>query len=326
MFQSARLKLTLWYVVVSMVISILFSVAIFQIVDFEINRSLRMTERRIRVGIMADPYFRERIISAEEQIKINLVRVNLFILSISALAGYFLSGRVLRPIKSILDEQNRFIADASHELRTPLTAIQTGIEVNLRDKKMNIKQAKDVLKSNLDDISRLKKLSNNLLILAHVGQNSPNYSYRRLNLSEVLKKAVDKMINLALKKKITIETKFCDCQIRGDEDKLVELIVILLDNAIKYSKENGVIRISSKKSVGKRVHIDIQDQGAGIEENDLPHIFDRFFRGDKSRSQTEGYGLGLSIAKQIIEAHKGRIDVLSSKDKGTIFTISLPAK
>jgi signal transduction histidine kinase len=264
--------------------------------------------------------------TTEQSIILNLFYVNLWILVMSSLAGYFLAGRTLTPIKEMVDKQNQFVADASHELRTPLTALQTAIEVNLRDKSLNLKQAKDILKENLDDVERLKNLSNNLLTLTKLNAND-SYILEKVSLNEVIEQAIREVSYLAKNKKIEIKTSLKDVTISGDKSRLKELFVIFLDNAIKYSNNDQPISVKSFVK-GTSVYVDVKDKGIGIDKNDLPHIFERFYRADTSRShsQNEGYGLGLAIAKRIVDIHKGDIQVVSELNKGTTFTVVLPIK
>ena len=139
----------------------------------------------------------------------------------------------------------------------------------------------------------------------------------------VPEKAVKKISPLAKKKKIAIKTSIKNGRVKGQISNLIELFVILLDNAIKYSPKKSKVEIYSKHSKNE-VKILVQDAGFGISDEDLGHIYDRFYRAEKSRSH-DGYGLGLSIAKKIVKAHRGSINALSEINKGTTFTITLPA-
>ncbi len=332
MFQSARLKLTVWYIIISMVVSVLFSIAIFSILHAQLVINTRRLEVRIERERELNPYFippvqmapSQELETVENTIKLHLIYVNLLILAIASLAGYFLSGRTLKPIQEMVDTQNQFIADASHELRTPLTALKTAIEVNLRDQKMSLKQAKAVLNENLQDVNTLKMLSENLLTLVTLQQNSKGL-FEKTSLKEVINTAVNRVSYLAREKKIKIATSNEEVTLSGDKQKLTDLLVIFLDNAIKYSDENKKISLTSKKSDTNAL-IEIADQGTGISDEDISHIFERFYQGDKSRSSQsrKGYGLGLAIAKEIVELHHGTIIVTSKAKKGTTFIVKLP--
>ena len=332
MFENARIKLTAWYLGIIMLLSILFSVVIYTGINAELERIEHMQLRfqedleegiippsniRIERTLKADPAV---IKAARARLLTILGLINLAILGISGGAGYFLAGRTLKPIREMVEEQKRFIADSSHELRTPLTSLRTEIEVALRNTKLNLSDAKKLLVSNLEEVLSLQLLSDNLLELAHNG-NPIKKDESIVSLSKIVKASVRKVEKMAAMKKIKIINSTGDQEIRGVEERLIECIVILLDNAIKYSPDKTSIKISSKQTK-EFVIVTIQDKGIGISKQHLPKIFDRFFRADPSRSKNEGYGLGLSIAKSIMDAHDATIEVESALGKGTTFKLS----
>src|SRR3989344_1788509 len=334
MFNNARLKLTTWYLLIIMLISISFSFAIYEILTFELDRVEHMQRARQEKfsPITLHPLRSidlEVIEETKDRLKIRLLIINLGILSFAGLAGYFLAGRTLRPIKEMVDEQNRFITDASHELRTPLTSIKSEIEVNLRDKKLNLSDAKKLLQSNLEEVNNLQYLSDNLIKLSQNQTVNRDELFEKVLLKDVIDEAVKKAEKLANFKNITIVREMKHFTITGERQSLIELFVILLDNAIKYSPKNSkvIINLSRHPRGGRSnfVEIQVKDQGMGIAKEDMPHLFDRFYRADKSRGSA-GYGLGLSIAKQIVEKNKGNIKVESEISKGSTFTVYLPAK
>jgi two-component system sensor histidine kinase CiaH len=333
MFEAARLKLTAWYLLIIMIISIVFSVAFYRAATVEVERIIRIEEMRQRYG--ADDFFRHRndqmappsiqdLQEAEGRLRMLLVVINGGILLLAGASGYFLAGRTLRPIQTMVDEQHRFITDASHELRTPLTAMRSEIEVGLRDKTISLLEAKRLLESNLEEVGNLQVLSDSLLQLTQAKTNTR--VFHQTQLAPLVETAVKKVTPIAKQKKITITNSVTDAHLEGDETSLIQLFVILLDNAIKYSPPKTEITIKSKKT-DHTVVINVIDQGMGISEKDVPFIFERFYRVDKSRSRDMGgYGLGLSIAEKVVKDHKGSINVTSKPEKGTTFTIQLPAK
>lgn len=335
MFQKARIKLTLWYLLIIMLISVAFSFSIYHVLTEELNRVERIQrlrqDRRLPVPSprnsripSIDP---EVIEETKNRLIATLLLINLGILAASALAAFFLAGRTLKPIKEMVDEQERFITDSSHELRTPLTSLKSGIEVSLRDKHLNLKDAKKLLESNLEEVNNLQYLSDNLIKLTQYQKTDSRHSFAKVSLAGVLNEAQKKVANLAKNKNITIKNQVGDLIIEADKQSLVEVFVILLDNAIKYSSQGKDVILTSQKTDGSIV-INVKDQGMGMREEDLPHLFDRFYRIDKSRSKEEvsGYGLGLSIARQIIEKHNGSIKVESRVGKGSTFFVKLPLR
>ncbi len=306
-----------------MLVSMSFSVIIYRVLTAEFTRLQRVEKIRIQRGIPNLPIFidNEVIIETKNRIALNLFSINLVIFGASAVAGYFLAGRTLKPISDMMDEQNRFISDASHELRTPLTALKSEIEVNLRSNNLTLVKSKKLLQSNLEEVNNLQALSDNLIKLT--GNN--NLSIEHINLAGVIKDATRRVSVAAKMKHIKITSEISNISLNGNALLLTELFIILLDNAVKYSAGGKSIHITAKKDDG-HVSIRITDHGYGIHREDIPHIFDRFWRADKSRTKSDvsGYGLGLAIAKQIVERHDGSIDVESIPGKGTTFTISLP--
>jgi len=333
MFQKARIKLTAWYLLIIMFISIVFSLVIYSGINRELGRFERSQNLRLRREqelMLPAPLPAElrqidtqTISAARMRLTLTLIFINVGIFAIAGFAGYFLAGRTLKPIKEMIDDQNRFITDASHELRTPLTSLKTSIEVSLRNKNITLNEAKKILESNLEDVENLRVLSDGLIRLAQYQKPNGNMIFEKILIKEIISIAIDKMKVITLAHKIKIKTKIGKLEIKGNKKSLIELLVILLDNAIKYSKQNSEVLIFANKTNG-RVVISVSDKGIGIDEKDLPHIFDRFYRVEKSRSKQDvaGYGLGLSIAKEIVEMHEGLITVKSEKNEGTTFTVT----
>jgi len=336
MFEKARLKLTAIYLIIIMSISLFFSLIIYSSANQEFSRFEFRQKRIIReinenrhgIGpgntILLDILDYDEIQKARIRFIGSLVFVNLLIFAASGVASYSLAGRTLEPIEKMLDEQKRFISDSSHELRTPLTSLRTETEIALRSKKLNLSLAKKTLNSNLEEIISLQILSDRLLQLSQNGQNLSKSTMEKVSIIKIIEKADAKTKKLADAKNIIIENKVEDASLNGIEDRLVEAFVILIDNAIKYSPNDSKVKLLSK-NLRNKVEISIIDNGVGISKKDLPFVFDRFYRSDKARSE-EGFGLGLSIAKKIVESHKGLITVKSIPSKKTEFVVSLPTK
>ncbi len=333
MFHQTRIKLTAWYLVIIMTISLLFSLVIYSGINDELERFDRLQQSRqdrieqlfgdLPVPPTLPRYDPTIILEARQRLILILGGVNIIILLVSGGAGYFLAGRTLRPIRIMLDEQHRFISDASHELRTPLTSLRTEIEVYLRDKNLTLPEAKKLLGSNLEEVINLQILSDNLLQLSRSPMKQQHA--QPVALSLIAEKVVKKITPSANKKKIAIEQHIGSETVIGDEISLEQLLMILLDNAIKYSPKNTVVSLAAKKN-DHTVLVSVADQGVGIDEKDLPHIFERFYRADKTRNKhVSGYGLGLSIAKKIITEHNGTVQIQSDPKTGTTFLIKFPA-
>jgi len=220
--------------------------------------------------------------------------------------------------------QRQFMEDISHELKTPLSVLKGELEVTLK-KIRSPQEYENALQSSLEEVNHLAGIVENLLTLARFDAKTTILQAQPLDLSSLIKDAVEAIQVLAVQKNITLQFNTAHTvEILADKNQLKRLVLNLLDNAIKYTSSGGRVSIDLHQQ-RTSVDIDITDTGIGIPENELPHIFDRFYRVDKSRSSI-GFGLGLSIAQSIAMAHGGRIYAKANVPQGTIFTISLPIK
>lgn len=218
--------------------------------------------------------------------------------------------------------QQQFIQDVSHELRTPLTALKGKQEVAL-NKKRSPEEYESVLAVNLEEINKMSQLVENLLVLERLENKEPLLKIQPVDLTLMIERILAGMKPLAEQKNIPLLfSSNKQVFIEADGNQIGRVISNIVDNAIKYTPIKGRVNINLCKD-NTFAKIVISDTGIGINEDELPRIFDRFYRIDKSRSSS-GFGLGLSIAKSIVDAHKGKIEVESHADRGTIFTISLP--
>lgn len=333
MFRSTTIKLTGVYLSIIMVISLFFSANLYTLAVRELEQGFKRQATVIEQVSPTDPFgdsneiLRQRdqaFRSAKTHIKEQLLVVNLVILAGGGVFSYLLARRTLRPIEEAHRAQKRFTADASHELRTPLTAMQTEIEVALRDPKLSKTEAKSLLQSNLEELAKLRQLSDGLLRLARLESHS--LPKRRLVVANVVKAAIQANQTLANQNRIKLESQPGDeLHVMADKASLIELLSILINNAIKYSPPNSTVGLSYQRH-GKEVIIKVADEGIGISPLDLPRIFERFYRADQSRSkqQVTGYGLGLPIAKDLAEMHDGFITARSTLNKGSTFEVHLP--
>jgi len=250
-----------------------------------------------------------------------LVILNIVVLCIGIMLSYLLARITLRPIEKTLDEQDRYIADASHELRTPLASTLLSNEVALKNSGLTLLQARAIIEGNIKDMQQLRSLSDALL------QESENQSsalkLTTVNIHEIVQEAIEQLVVIASAKETTIKNDTTAMWLTTDPDALRKALVILIENAIKYSPEKSMITVTGRRSQSTSAII-VTDQGAGINTDDLGNIFDRFYRTDHSRAQVAGYGLGLSIAKKLLEKIDGKMSVESTVGTGSEFTIVLP--
>ena len=336
MFRSAYLSLTAWYLGIILLLSLSFSVAIYRVSANQFDQNLRRQTNVLRTnpifsnGMMPDFTQLDQLRAdqneqSKTEVIFDLIYFNIVVLILGGGASYLLARRTLEPIEEAHDAQRRFTADASHELRTPLTAMKTELEVAIRDPKLSLAESKELLNSNLEEVERLITLSSSLLTLTgQRGKLAPD-QLQDCPLPEIAEKAVAAVQSLAKRREIAIAADVATGSIRGDLWSLTELTTILLDNAIKYSPNNTTVTLTlALEEHG--ANIVVADQGQGIKSSDLPHIFERFYRADTSRtnSRIEGYGLGLSIAKKIADLHRAKIEVRSTLGKGSRFTVSIP--
>ena len=319
MFQSTRIKLTSWYLIIIMMVSLAFSLVIYRAATFELNRFARAQQNRFVMRPSPPPFDEDLLDDAQARLVKALVLINLGILLSAGVLGYYLSGKTLEPISEMIDEQYRFVSDASHELKTPLTAMKSTIEVALRDRKMDLDTARKTLEVSLGEVNDLQRLAEGLLELSG---HAKSLKLEKLQLGNVILESIAVLAPLAHLRKIQIETRLDEVFIMGESETLKRAMTTIIDNAIKYSKDKSKIKVSSKHS-GKSVVVKIQDEGIGIDETEIPLIFNRFYRSDKARN-TDGHGLGLSIAKKIVEAQGGEIVVESKKGKGTTVSLIFP--
>jgi len=324
-FHSAALKLTLWYLAIIMAVSIVCSVAIYHVSAGDLRRAIA---RQISYySQILNPeelhgYSRLRLAQlAQDQnnLKEKLILFNLFVLIGGGGASYGLARKTMRPIEESLEAQSRFTGDASHELRTPLTAMQTEIEVALRNPSLTKSQAVGLLQSNLEEVAKLQILSEGLLQLANPA-DADDFS-QRLSTKELVNESAERVSKIAEARKVKIIKTGANTEVRGSHQYLVDLLAILLDNAIKYSPPSSKVVINSIKR-DKSALISISDKGQGIAAQELPRIFERFYRSDRSRN-ADGYGLGLAIAKKIADLHHATIEVKSAPGKGSTFIVRL---
>ncbi len=269
--------------------------------------------------------------SRELQSLVSLVR-NLLAVGVGGLIAFlaisvFLADWALRPTQKAWEQQQRFVADASHELKTPLTVILANLGILLHHQDDTIQGQLKWVENTQAEAERMKNLIEQLLFLAKTDAAKAATTHQALDLSGMLWSALLPFESVAFERGLSIETDIePGMGIRGDEGQLRQLAAILLDNAFKYTEAGG--RVTVKAAIkAEMACLRVANTGQPIPATDLPHIFKRFYRVDDARDRgSGGYGLGLAIAKALVDAHQGTIEAKNSDVEGTVFTVCLPRK
>ncbi len=244
---------------------------------------------------------------------------------LSIIASYILSKKTLKPLQENMLKQMEFVQNVSHELRTPLTIIQAKQELLLQDPNAKIIDKSEDIGVTLSETKRLTKMVKDLLMLSRADSKSISLQKDVVDIDGYISEIVNPYIELAevQEKKLNVNCS-CKTEIEVDSGKIYQLIVILLDNALKYTEPGDEIEVNSYMKDNKCV-IEVKDTGIGVSEEGLKRIFERFYREDKARGrETGGSGLGLSIASSIVSMHGGTIKATHNSPKGMVFTVRLP--
>ncbi|HVX24208.1 MAG TPA: HAMP domain-containing sensor histidine kinase, partial [Candidatus Saccharimonadales bacterium] len=277
MFRSATFKLTMWYLAIVMAISLSFSAVLYHVAAGELQRGLNRATLRID---RAFPVFNNSPLlqpdtdysNGTHRLLFRLVSLNIIVLVGAGAASYWLARRTLEPIEAAHEQQKRFTADVSHELRTPLTALRMESEVALLNSKTSASELRGTLQSNLEEIGKLEVLINNLLRLTQLEADELQQAFKPLNIHSVVTQAVEQVAPIAKLHKIQVSSDVPAATLTGDHDSLVQLVVILLDNAIKYSPHGTAVQVQSQEQDGE-LQLVIIDHGKGIAPKALQHVF-----------------------------------------------------
>lgn len=326
MFTSATLKLTAWYLMIVMAISLGFSALIYTTSISEVSERFKNIETKLRETLPEPSKFdfanfrRLQIDEAQANLVTVLLYTNLIILGVGGAASYLWARQTLRPIEESHEAQSRFTSDASHELRTPLAVMKTEIEYILRYKKATKEDYRETLKSNLEEVNRLSDLSNLLLRMARL--ETRLLEWDTIDLIEAARVAVQSFsTNQQKRVKLSHAAKKIDLP-HANRESIIELMIILIDNALKYSPPKTKVAVTLWRAKG-HVYCSVSNRGEGISQDDINHIFQRFYQANTSRNKEidGGYGLGLALAHKIVQLHRGEISVQSVKDETTTFTV-----
>lgn len=235
-----------------------------------------------------------------------------------------LSALAARPMEEAMRREKQFIADASHDLKTPLSVILANNSILLESPAAPVGSVRRWVDSTQEAAKRMQQLISQMLTLADVERPDTALSMPPVDLAAIATKAALEMESLAYEKHVTLETALPEeCTLRSNADYLQRIVSSLLENALKYEPTGGCVRMTLVQEK-RRVRLSVQNFGSTIPAEDLPHVFDRFYRSDKSRKNESGsFGLGLAITKEMVEKLGGEISVSSSAEDGTVFQVAL---
>lgn len=258
----------------------------------------------------------------------NDVLISIAALLALLLIANFLAERALKPVEHAWEEQRRFVADASHELKTPLAVIIANTQILANDPAIPA-ESKRWVESTADEAGHMKSLVTDLLELARADESATDgltgaRQHEDIDFSELVDSATLEFDAIAFERGCEIESSIEEgIHVQGDREWLERVTKILIDNGCKYAAAGTQVEVKLRRA-GQHAQLDVTNFGQPIDAEDLPHVFERFYRTDKARARTTGgFGLGLAIAKSTVEAHGGKISVTSSEAAGTTFTVVL---
>jgi two-component system, OmpR family, sensor histidine kinase CiaH len=281
---------------------------------------LRVLSERIRPTLVVQV---ARSLEPEDEALDHLLAVLLLgggaAIVVAAIGGWFLAGKALTPVQQAFERQNVFVADASHELRTPLAVIRANAEF-LQEREPASEEAAEIV----SETDRLSTLVDSLLAVAR-GDRNGGVTYDELDLGAVVEGSAASMRSLATERGIALDVSAApELRILGSREQLRQLVVILVDNALRYTGKGGRVEVDVARRDGSAV-MAVTDTGIGIPPDALQHVFERFYRADDARTRDSGgAGLGLAIAQKLVDEHGGRIAADSTPGKGSTFTVTLP--
>lgn len=320
MKQQRVRRLALSYLAVIMTLSLVFSVIIYAITSAQLNRPLPPGEHAQQPPELIERQFSRRLEQRNSETRGSVILSLAALNGVMLLIGYWLSlllaRRTLAPIERAMRAQVQFVSDASHELRTPLTALMTTNEVALRKKTLDEKKVRAVFQRNIDEVEKLRKLTDNLLQLTQV--DNQQIEKQAVDMAELIRDIVDRYQPVADKKQVALDMQVVSVTHVVAVVAVTQILGTLIDNAIKYSPLGStvVIRLDGQT-------LSVVDQGIGIAKQNQAKVFDRFYRSDEARTRGHGsgYGLGLAIARAVADKNGYQLSVKSELGQGSTFSL-----
>lgn len=320
MRQQRVRRLALSYLAVIMTLSLVFSVIIYAITSIQLNRPLPPGEHAQQPPELIERQFSRRLEQRNRETRGSVIISLAALNGVMLLVGYWLSmllaRRTLAPIERVMRAQVQFVSDASHELRTPLTALMTTNEVALRKKTLDEKKVRVVFQRNIDEVEKLRELTDNLLQLTQV--DNQQIEKQAVDMAKLVRDTVDRYQPVADKKQVVLDVQVPSVNHVVAVVAVTQILGTLIDNAIKYSPSGStvVIRLDGQT-------LSVVDQGIGIAKQNQAKIFNRFYRSDEARTRghSSGYGLGLAIARAVADKNGYQLSVKSELGQGSTFSL-----
>ena len=313
-------RLALSYLAVIMTLSLAFSVIIYAITSAQLNRPLPPGEHAQQPPELIERQFSRRLEQRNRETRGSVIISLAALNGVMLLVGYWLSmllaRRTLAPIERAMRAQVQFVSDASHELRTPLTALMTTNEVALRKKTLDEKKVRAVFQRNIDEVEKLRELTDNLLRLTQV--DNQQIEKQAVDMAELIRDTVDRYQPVADKKQVVLDMQVAPTKHTVAVTAVTQILGTLIDNAVKYSSSGSTVVIWLDGQT-----LSVVDQGIGIAKQDQAKIFDRFYRSDEARTRGRGsgYGLGLAIAKAVADKNGYQLSVKSELGQSSTFSL-----
>jgi signal transduction histidine kinase len=322
-FLQARLKLTAYYTLGISVILAIFNFGVYGLFVNDIRDITGQFNNELSKHRENEDIETRIIDQAEDRLETALYTVDTLAIVLAAGLSYYLAGLALRPIEESYKRQRKFVADSAHELRTPLAVMKAGVETVLSEEATK-EDYKKIIDESLEELYHLSAIVDDLLFLAR-SDDLKKVEFTKLDLGYLAHRQIELMQPYAKTKEIDLQDDIeGEFYTEGNKAYLKRLLANLIQNAIDYNKPKGEVAVSLQKNKGQ-VELKIIDTGIGISNDDLKHIFDRFYKADRARTKgSSGAGLGLSIVQEIVKLHKGRITVQSELDEGTAVHIFFP--
>jgi signal transduction histidine kinase len=319
-FLNARTKIVLTYVLFVLCLLIIFNAFLHTIRREQINENL--DELASEFTELEELRFTNKLVSDLDQ---HAIVVSIGLILVTAVGTFFLSGYFMRPIKQNLETQQRFIHNASHELRTPLAVLKTKLEVAMLEKgKINVQQFENIIYESVESIDRFSDILSSLLLLANIQSQHMPMQISRISLDMLVQHNAHMYDSLFGSKALQVHVRTTPCAVMGNEKMLGQAINNILENAYKYTPTANSVYIDCIQR-GVSAIVKVVNTGSAIDENDIRHVFDPFFRGKNSLANTSvsGIGLGLTLVKEIVQKHNGTVSIKNNTSSVSA-TITLP--